>query len=108
MVDLTKGLDGVTTVQLTAGQLETLINRQAKIKISKNDVELLVDAANFAKGENLVISMDRVAKGEILLDHLAAGAVYDFTIKQGDKVISHFDQEVQLAFPVSGVIILKN
>ena len=47
--------------------------------------------------------MDRVAKGEILLDHLAAGAVYDFTIKQGDKIISHFDHEVQLVFPVSGV-----
>jgi LPXTG-motif cell wall-anchored protein len=103
VVDLTKDLDGVTTVQFTAGQLETLINRQAKIKIIKNDVELHVHAANFAKGENLVISMERVAKGEILLDHLAAGAVYDFTIKQGDKVISNFDHEIQLAFPVSGV-----
>ncbi|MCM3766299.1 phosphodiester glycosidase family protein [Neobacillus niacini] len=105
VVELKMGLDEVTTIQFTAGQLETLINRRAKIKIVKDDVELLVDAANFAKGENLVISMERVAKTPEKLpsSNLVAGAVYDFTIKQGDNIISHFAHEIQLAFPVSGV-----
>lgn len=105
VVELKESLDGVTTIQFTAGQLETLINRQAKIKIVKNDVELLVHAANFAKGGNLVISMERVANSPEKLpsSNLAAGAVYDFTIKQGDKIISNFDHEIQLVFPVSGV-----
>ncbi|WP_284037023.1 metallophosphoesterase [Neobacillus sp. 114] len=105
VVELKKSLDEVTTIQFTPGQLETLINRQAKIKIVKDDVELLVDAANFAKGENLVISIERVGKNPEKLpsSNLAAGAVYDFTIKQGDKIISNFAHEIQLAFPVSGV-----
>ncbi|WP_251553923.1 hypothetical protein [Neobacillus muris] len=104
VIDLKKGLDEVTTIHFTAGQLETLINRQAKIKIVKKDVELLVDAVNFAKGENLVISLERVDKNPEKLpsSNLAAGAVYDFTIQQGNTIISQFDHEIKLVFPISG------
>ncbi|WP_066067107.1 cadherin domain-containing protein [Neobacillus soli] len=104
VIELKKGLNKVKTVKFTAEQLETLIKRHAMIKIVKEDVQLLIPAANFAKGIDLVISLEKVEKNPKKLpsSDLAVSAVYDFTIKQGGKIISHFDQDIELAFPTAG------
>ncbi len=105
VVELNKSLDEVKAIHFTALQLETLINRKAMIKVVKHDIQLLIPAANFAIGEDLTFSLEKVDKNPENLpsSNLAIGAVYDFTIKQGDKIISHFDHEIELAFPTEGV-----
>jgi hypothetical protein len=102
VVELKKELGDVESIQFTVQQLKTLIERQAKVKVKKNDVELLIPAANFTTGEDLIISLEQVDRNPIKLpsSDLATGAIYDFTIKLGGKVISKFDYDIELAFPV--------
>ncbi|MGX6443867.1 cadherin domain-containing protein [Neobacillus sp. K501] len=102
VVELKKNLEDVESIQFSAQQLKTLIERQAKVKVKKDDVELLIPAANFTAGEDLVISLEQVDRNPVKLPStdLAAGAIYDFTIKLGGKIISQFDYDIELAFPV--------
>jgi LPXTG-motif cell wall-anchored protein len=103
-VELKQNLDEVETLKFTAEQLETLLKRNVTIKVVKNDVELLVPAVNFTNGEDLVISLEKLEKNpkQLPSSNLATSAVYEFTIKQGDRIISHFDHEIELAFPTEG------
>ncbi|WP_312473279.1 cadherin domain-containing protein [Neobacillus sp.] len=105
IVELKNSLDEVKTIKFTAGQLETLINKQAMIQVVKDDVQLLIPAVNFAKGEDLIISLERVGKNPKKLpsSNLAISAVYEFTIKQGDKIIHHFDHDIELVFPTDNL-----
>lgn len=102
VVELKKNLEDVESIQFSVQQLKTLIERQAKVKVKKDDVELLIPAANFTTGEDLVISLEQVDRNPVKLPlaDLAAGAIYDFTIKLGGKIISQFDYDIELAFPV--------
>jgi LPXTG-motif cell wall-anchored protein len=74
------------------------------IKIVKDDVELLIPSVNFEKGKDLIISLERVDKNpkKLPFSDLVVSAVYDFTIKQGDNIIRHFDREIELGFPTTG------
>ena len=104
VVELKKNLDKVTHIKFTAGQLETLIGRQAQIKIVKNDVEMLLPAVNFEKGKDLILSLERVEKNpkKLPFSNLAVSAVYDFTILQGDNIIRQFNKGIELVFPTAG------
>ncbi|MDR6121340.1 LPXTG-motif cell wall-anchored protein [Bacillus sp. SLBN-46] len=104
VVNLKKSLDDVKDVQFTAEQLEILVERQAVIKIVKDDVQLVIPAVNFAKGGALTISLKRVAKDpkKLPFSDLARSAVYNFTITLGDQVIHQFDHSIELAFSVEG------
>jgi hypothetical protein len=103
VMELTESLDKVTTVHFTAMQVDTLIARNAMIKIVKEDVQLLIPAVNFAKGEDLTITLDRLDKNsnQPPSSMKAKSSVYDFTIKQGNKVISQFDYAIEIGYPTS-------
>jgi LPXTG-motif cell wall-anchored protein len=101
IVELLKSLDKIEKVDFSAEQLQTLIERQAKINVVKEDVELLIPATNFANGEDFSILLERINKNPSKLPsfNLAVSSMYDFTIKLGDKTIHHFDHPIELVFP---------
>ncbi|MGX6444049.1 cohesin domain-containing protein [Neobacillus sp. K501] len=101
IVELLKSLDKIEKVDFSAEQLQTLIERQAKINVVKEDVELLIPATNFANGEDFSILLERINKNSSKLPsyNLAVSSMYDFTIKLGDKTIHHFDHPIELVFP---------
>jgi hypothetical protein len=103
IIELKKGLDEVKMINFTARQLDALIKCQAMIKIVKEDVQLLIPAANFAKGKDLSITLDRMDKNSNLLPllKLAASSVYDFKIKQDNKVIDQFEYAIEIGYPTS-------
>lgn len=104
VVDLQKGLDDVKDVRFTAEQLAILVERQAMIQIVKDDVQLEIPVANFAKGGALTISLKRVMKDpkKLPFSDKARSSVYDFTITLGDQVIHQFAHPIGLAFPAEG------
>ncbi|MFS0862184.1 cadherin domain-containing protein [Fredinandcohnia sp. 179-A 10B2 NHS] len=100
VVELTKELDSAQFVRFTASQMEILRSRNAKIKIVKKDVQLDIPARNFTGQDDVLFILERVTK-KLPSSDLAKSTIYDFTIKQGSKVISHFEKAVELAFPTS-------
>ncbi|WP_307852094.1 cadherin domain-containing protein [Neobacillus rhizophilus] len=104
MIDLkgTQAQDKV--VKLTAEQLATLIKRHASIQILGKDVQMLIPAVNFAKGEDITISIAKVDKNKVNIpfSKLAVGEIYELTIKQGDRIIHQFDHDIELGFSVKG------
>jgi hypothetical protein len=91
-------------VKLTAVQLATLIKRHASIQIIGKDVQMLIPAVNFAKGEDVTISVEKLDKNTVNIpfSKLAVGDIYELTIKQGDRIIHQFDHEIDLSFSVNG------
>jgi hypothetical protein len=53
-----------------------------------DNVQLLIQATDFAKGEDLIISLERVTKvlKKLPFSDLAISRVNEFIIKQGDKI----------------------
>lgn len=80
----------------TSDQIKWLKKHRITIFIQLKNVNLQLDASNFTNGsEAASIQLERLAD----IDE-ALSVVYDFEIKQGEKELNTFDEEVTLTFSV--------
>ncbi|MFN7249539.1 MAG: alpha-amylase family glycosyl hydrolase [Anaerobacillus sp.] len=96
IIDL-KATEGntVAKVQLTKEQVTELRSKNATVELMKNNVSVSFPMANLLGNEPVEFMIEQYQdyKG-------ALSAVYDFTVKQGETIISNFEQPVKLTFKV--------
>lgn len=95
IVTLPEDVD-ILEVNLTEEQLQQLVRKDAQIFIVRvNEVTLQFSASTFAENKQLSLKLERGAMENPL------SAVYDFTISDGDTVISEFNDNITLIFTVN-------
>lgn len=97
IIDVTdqKELD-IFEIELTEDQVKLLISKNATLQINKSDVRLSIPSSVFTNGsEKVTITIEKLDDVENSLS-----SVYDFTIKQGDQLISKFENGITLTFEV--------
>ncbi|SFM19239.1 LPXTG-motif cell wall anchor domain-containing protein [Gracilibacillus orientalis] len=84
-------------ISLTCSQLAKLKNKNAALSVKKNDVNLDFPAAVFNDEQDTTIIIEKLSDVEG-----AKSAVYDFTIMEGENVVSDFSETegVRLAFNI--------
>ncbi|MFV8826433.1 leucine-rich repeat domain-containing protein [Alkalihalobacterium sp. APHAB7] len=82
------------SLALTKEQVELLKQKNAKILLDKGDVTLNIPVSNL-KNEQVEISVKKLADIE-----KALSSIYDFTILQGNSIISTFSEKVVLTFHI--------
>ncbi|QGH36479.1 LPXTG cell wall anchor domain-containing protein [Gracilibacillus salitolerans] len=84
-------------ITVTQSQLAKLKAKNAVLSVKKNDVALDFPAAIFSGEQDVTIIIEKLADVEG-----AKSAVYDFTLVEGENVISDFSETdgVQLAFDI--------
>jgi len=94
-IDLNLIIDTIN-VELTSQQLHELKEKNATININSQGVDLHVPASIFEDTtRDVTITIDKLEKVKNALSD-----VYDFTIYEGEKVISQFSEPVTLVFTV--------
>ncbi|MFC4386567.1 InlB B-repeat-containing protein [Gracilibacillus marinus] len=100
--------DKSENVSLKEEQLEQLRRKHAIIQSKKKDAALSIPASNFKDEGPLHILMtlfedpqqQQVEKAK----ERAVGSIYKFMIKQGDKVISTFEDPIEITFPIDTTV----
>lgn len=82
------------TVELSPAQLEVLKKNNRPIVIDRNGVDLIIPSSLFNTDENVEVSVEQLA------DVDDSFGIFKFTIKQGGKTISEFDEPITLSFEV--------
>ncbi|WP_249869121.1 leucine-rich repeat domain-containing protein [Oceanobacillus saliphilus] len=91
------GNQDVEQIQLTPRQTQLLIENNQQLSLKKDNVEVSIPASSFdSNDEPVTISMVEQERTPNSLS-----ATYDFTIKQGTRTISTFDEGVSLTFNVN-------
>lgn len=96
-----------TTIELSSEQIDDLIGKGAIIKVVSSTVTVEIPAAIFEMGQGAVtFTFDEVNEEEFK-EELSSGpgillsTIFDFTLTQGDQILSHFgEQFVTLHFQV--------
>lgn len=91
-----------SNIFLNEHQMEYLIVQNASIRIVKGDITLVIPLANFSGKHALTLTLKRLDKdpSTLPISNMAVGAVYDITLKWGDQLLSLFDLDITLSFPV--------
>lgn len=85
------------TAQLSTDQIELLKKNNQAVTIAKGDVKTNIPASAFGDSNEPV----EINVNELVQEKDAFSSTYDFTITQGDKTISQFDDGVTLTFNVN-------
>ncbi len=101
VIDL-KENDEIERIILTDEQRTLLHERNATVKIIKKGVEITIPIANFKGIGMLEVFIKRLDKDieKIPASQLAISDIYDVTVLLDGKMISQFDHEIELAFPI--------
>ncbi len=104
-IDLSEYSENIREIKLDQKQIEELIRKKAMIQIQKENVMLNIPSINLRHNQALSLIINQLDPSTENLPNIkdAYGAIYDFTIKQGDSIISSFDQPIELVFSVGGV-----
>lgn len=104
-VELTEELDDVENVNFPQNQLAYLIKQNATLKIIKSDVKVNIPTSNFDQDEALTLTLKRIKPDPkaVPASDLSISSVFDFTLRQGKRILNLFDYEIELIFPVQDV-----
>ncbi|WP_208587761.1 cadherin-like beta sandwich domain-containing protein, partial [Gracilibacillus suaedae] len=103
ILDVLDDLDRVEEIELQAEQVKQLKELNASLAIHKKNVNLNIPISNFNEWKNLSISIKNLSNNldtDIPNTDLAVSDVLDFTIRQQDTVISEFNKEITISFPI--------
>ncbi|VEF49616.1 internalin [Bacillus freudenreichii] len=84
--------------ELTPQQTQLLIQNKQTLNLQKDDVQATIPASSFDKYGDEPVTIDI---NEIKSDANSLSSTYDFTIKQGTRTISQFDEGITLTFNVN-------
>ncbi|WP_062047441.1 hypothetical protein [Bacillus sp. JCM 19034] len=97
VVDLSEYDSSKVDISLTNEQLAELVSKNIRVEVINEEVMLIIPMSNFVNNESLTISVENVTN----IDNPISD-VYDFTIKDGDVVVSTFEAEgITLTFRVN-------
>ncbi|ADU29306.1 family 43 glycosylhydrolase [Evansella cellulosilytica] len=102
-IALNNELENIEEIRFTKEQINSLVDRNVTIHLSKSDIELKIPAVNFEKEEALTITIALIEKNQDVLpsSDLASSSIYLMTLQQGDATISTFTEKVTLSFAIT-------
>ncbi|MFA9558223.1 DUF6359 domain-containing protein [Evansella sp. AB-rgal1] len=97
-VDFVDGEVERNAVFFTASQIAQLISKNAILVLQKEDVKISLPVSLFTGEEGVIFTIEE--QTEEVVDG-ALSKVYRFEIKQGDTVLSHFEEPITLTFTLA-------
>ncbi|WP_017470928.1 5'-nucleotidase C-terminal domain-containing protein [Amphibacillus jilinensis] len=82
-------------IELTAEQLADLVNKKATLIVVAQDIQLNIPMINFADNTTFALTIEKMTNIDNRLS-----PVYQFTIADGDQLITSFEEEITLSFAV--------
>ncbi|SDQ92253.1 fibronectin type III domain-containing protein [Virgibacillus salinus] len=89
-----------STIQFSQEEMDELLQRKATIQLNHSEVELSVPSNVLQNSKVTKINLDKLEAV-----NGALSAVFDFSITQGNEVVSQFDQPITLRFPVDQELV---
>lgn len=91
-------------VFLDGKQMQYLIAQNATIQLKKDDIILSIPTVNLSGKHDLVLTVERLDEDIDTLPatNVAVGAIYNITLKWGDRLLSLFEHDITISFSVQG------
>src|SRR5690606_22453975 len=96
-IELDLGQQSEESFELTPDQTRTLIENNQTINLKKDEVQASIPASSFDNYDEPVT----IDINEVPSDPNSLSNTYDFTIKQGTRTISQFEDGIALTFNVN-------
>ncbi|MBM7539844.1 5'-nucleotidase C-terminal domain-containing protein [Amphibacillus cookii] len=82
-------------IELTAEQLADLVSKKATLSVVAQDIQLNIPMVNFTDNTTFALTIEKITGIDNRLS-----PVYQFTIEDGDELITSFEEGITLSFAV--------